>query len=78
MKGKGLAMTKIEDWWAGGDPDDVSGYLMDYLSTKFSVGGEPLTDEAIQVIVKDCPDFIKEIITNICYAVRAKAEDFDE
>lgn len=68
----------IQDVWSGGDPDDVSGYLMDYLNSKFSFEGEPLSDKQLGIMVENRDPQLLEIITNIRNAIRAKNEDFDE
>lgn len=63
----------IEDTWKGLDPDDVAGYLLDYLNSKLSIDGEPMSDEVLwDTLRNDDGDWAGEILENIRNAIRAK------
>lgn len=61
----------MKDNWTGMDPDDIDGYLMDYLNSEFSVGGEPVDDELLSYRIQD-EEWVTGILFNIRNAVRAK------
>lgn len=70
-----------KDTWAGMDPDDVSGYLLDYLNGEMSdEKGEPLDDEALgyRFGLHNADEKLVELVFELRNAVRAKAADFDE
>lgn len=64
----------MEDTWAGMDPDDVAGYLMDYLNSELSDNGEPLDDDELEDKLRhdEGGEWAGDILFNIRNAVRAK------
>lgn len=65
-----MAYAYIKDDWKGMDPDDIPGYLMDYLLGDFKTGGEIISDETLAERMED-EEWVERVLTNIRNALRA-------
>lgn len=67
-----MKFEQVNDDWQGMDPDDVSGYLRDYLWGEFSIDdGEFMTDEDIAKVMQEEPEKVYGVLVNIRNALKA-------
>jgi len=67
---------QVNDEWHGIDPDDVPGYLTDYLYGEFSFeDGGTMSDQDIANVIREEPQKVYEILVNIKNAIKADKVD---
>lgn len=67
-----MKFEQVNDEWQGMDPDDVPGYLTDYLCGEFSFeDGDIMSDQDIANVIKEEPQKVYEVLVNIKNAIKA-------